>query len=49
MFRERLMDIVRTTMKESYYTEKLEKLVDDVHEEIMSVVNWELIIDEDTE
>ncbi len=46
MFRERLMDIVRMTVRESHYTEKLEELVNEVHEEIMSVVNWETIINE---
>ena len=46
MFRERLMDIVRKSIRDGYYTEGVEQLVDSIHEEIMSVVNWETIIEE---
>ena len=45
MFKERLMDIVRKSIRDGYYTEKLEELVDEVNEEINSVVKyWEAIV-----
>ena len=34
MFKERLMDIVRLTVREGHFTEKLEELVDKVNAEI---------------
>ena len=34
MFRERLMDIVRKTIRDGYYTVELMQLVDDVNMEI---------------
>ena len=44
MFRERLMDIVRKSIRDGYYTEELEQLVDEITDEINSVVNWEAIV-----
>ena len=34
MFRERLMDIVRKSIRDGYYTEEVEQLVDEVSKEI---------------
>ena len=43
MFQERLMDIVRKSIKDGYYSEELERLVDEVAKAINTVIDWDAI------